>query len=311
MEQYHQLCRHILNNGNQRGDRTGTGTLSVFGYQMRFDLQKGFPLLTTKDMSGPLLNGIIQELLWFLRGSTDVKELMDVGVNIWNRDAYRAYKEGFARYGIETVIPYQQFVKQVKSNKEFAELHGDLGPIYGQQWRSWDSMAVESFDGEFVRTKKIDQIAEVIESIKNSPESRRHVVSAWNVGDLPHMTLPPCHVLFQFYVRDGKYLDCQLYQRSADVFLGLPFNIASYALLTMIVAQICGLEPGEFVHVLGDAHIYNNHIDQVKLQLSRPYLQLPTMTLNPDLVDIDAISQEDMTLHDYDSHPAIKGEMST
>ncbi len=263
MHQYIDLCKRVLADGALKEDRTGTGTVSVFGHQMRFNLQDGFPLVTTKKLH---LKSIIHELIWFLKGSTNVKYLQDNGVRIWN---------------------------------EWAKEDGELGPIYGYQWRSWPT-----YDGKY-----IDQIKQVIDSIKNNPDSRRHIVSAWNVGSIDDMQLPPCHILFQFYVADGK-LSCQLYQRSADLFLGVPFNIASYALLTMMVAQVCGLEAGDFVHTLGDVHIYNNHIDQVKLQITREPKKLPTMTINPDVKDIDAFKYEDFTLSDYESHPHIKGAIS-
>ncbi|HEX7065048.1 MAG TPA: thymidylate synthase [Bacillales bacterium] len=263
MEQYLDLCRHILENGTEKKDRTGTGTISVFGHQMRFDLQKGFPLVTTKKLH---LRSIIHELLWFLKGDTNVKYLQDNGVRIWN---------------------------------EWADEKGELGPVYGKQWRSW-----ETGDGSTV-----DQITNVINQIKNNPNSRRMIVSAWNVGDVEEMALPPCHCLFQFYVADGK-LSCQLYQRSADTFLGIPFNIASYALLTMMIAQVCDLEPGDFVHTLGDAHIYLNHVEQVKLQLTRDPRPLPTMTLNPDVKSIFDFTYDDFTLSGYEPHPHIKGKVS-
>lgn len=257
------LCRHILDNGTQKGDRTGTGTISTFGYQMRFDLQKGFPLVTTKKLH---TKSIIHELLWFLNGDTNVKYLQDNGVRIWN---------------------------------EWADEDGDLGPIYGKQWRSWPLA-----DGTAV-----DQISNVIDEIKKNPNSRRLIVSAWNVSELEDMALPPCHCLFQFYVANGK-LSCQLYQRSADSFLGVPFNIASYALLTMMVAQVCGLEPGEFVHTLGDAHIYLNHVEQVKLQLTREPQPLPTMHINPKVSSIFDFTYDDFTLTDYDPYPSIRGKVS-
>ncbi|WP_282036102.1 thymidylate synthase [Saccharicrinis aurantiacus] len=263
MRQYLELCDRVINEGVQKGDRTGTGTISVFGHQMRFNLQDGFPMVTTKKLH---LKSIIHELIWFLKGSTNVKYLQDNGVRIWN---------------------------------EWAKEDGELGPIYGYQWRSWPT----------ANKTYIDQIKQVIDSIKSNPDSRRHIVSAWNVGQLEDMQLPPCHILFQFYVADGK-LSCQLYQRSADLFLGVPFNIASYALLTMMVAQATGLELGEFVHTLGDVHIYNNHIDQVKLQLSREPMELPTMTLNPEIKNIDDFTFDDFTLNDYQSHPHIKGAIS-
>lgn len=263
MKQYLNLCRHVLENGTEKPDRTGTGTISTFGYQMRFNLQDGFPLLTTKKLH---LRSIIYELLWFLKGDTNVKYLQENGVRIWN---------------------------------EWADENGDLGPVYGKQWRSW-----EGADG-----RTIDQISEVIEQIKTTPHSRRLIVNAWNVGDLDKMALAPCHVLFQFYVNDGK-LSCQLYQRSADVFLGVPFNIASYALLTMMIAQVTNLEVGEFIHTFGDAHIYNNHIEQVKLQLTREPKPLPTMKLNPNVTSIFDFTYEDFKLINYEFHPHIKGVVS-
>lgn len=263
MRQYLDLLDHILKNGHKKGDRTGTGTISTFGYQMRFDLSKGFPLLTTKKVH---LKSIIHELLWFLAGDTNVKYLQDNGVRIWN---------------------------------EWADENGELGHIYGFQWRSWPT-----YDGTF-----IDQISEAIRTIKENPDSRRIIVSSWNVADLDKMNLPPCHCFFQFYVNEGK-LSLQLYQRSADSFLGVPFNIASYALLTMMVAQVCNLQPGEFIHTLGDTHIYLNHLDQVNTQLQRNPRPLPRMTINPDVKDIFKFRYEDFKLEDYDSWPAIKGEVS-
>jgi thymidylate synthase len=263
MQQYLTLLQHVLDNGAKKEDRTGTGTISTFGYQMRFDLQKGFPLVTTKKIH---LKSVIHELLWFLKGDTNVKYLQENNVRIWN---------------------------------EWADENGDLGHIYGYQWRSWPTP-----EGDH-----IDQIAGVIDSIKNKPYSRRHIVSAWNAGDLKNMALPPCHILFQFYVRDGK-LSCQLYQRSADLFLGVPFNIASYALLTLMVAQVTDLQPGEFIHTFGDAHIYLNHLEQVKLQLQREPRELPVMKINPDKKDIFSFDYEDFTLENYNPHPHIKGKVS-
>lgn len=263
MEQYQQLLQHILDSGTQKHDRTGTGTISCFGYQMRFDLQKGFPLVTTKKLH---LKSIIYELLWFLNGDTNVQYLKDNGVSIWN---------------------------------EWANEEGDLGPVYGKQWRSW-----QGANGEV-----IDQISDVIHQIKNNPDSRRLIVSAWNVAELPKMALMPCHTLFQFYVADGK-LSCQLYQRSADVFLGVPFNIASYALLTMMVAQVCNLQVGDFVHSFGDVHLYNNHITQAELQLTRVPYDLPTMKLNPEVKDIFGFKFEDFTLENYQHHPHIKAPVA-
>lgn len=263
MRQYLDLLRHIMENGVQKSDRTGTGTRSVFGYQMRFDLEKGFPLLTTKKLH---LKSIIYELLWFLKGDTNARYLQDRGVRIWN---------------------------------EWADPDGNLGHIYGYQWRSWPD-----YEGGF-----IDQISEAIDTIKRNPDSRRIIVSAWNVADIKNMNLPPCHAFFQFYVADGR-LSLQLYQRSADTFLGVPFNIASYALLTMMVAQVCGLRPGEFVHTLGDTHIYNNHFEQVAEQLSREPRPLPRMIINPDVKSIFDFKYEDFTLEGYDPHPHIKATVS-
>jgi thymidylate synthase len=263
MRQYLDLLQHVLANGTRKSDRTGTGTVSVFGHQMRFDLSAGFPLLTTKKVH---LKSIIHELLWFLQGDTNIKYLKDNGVSIWD---------------------------------EWADANGDLGPIYGYQWRSWPAR-----DGQ-----PIDQISEVLQTLRSNPDSRRIIVSAWNVGELPYMKLPPCHAFFQFYVADGK-LSCQLYQRSADIFLGVPFNIASYALLTLMMAQVTGLKPGDFVHTLGDAHIYLNHLEQVNLQLSREPRPLPTMRLNPAVTDLFAFKFEDFTLEGYDPHPGIKAPVA-
>ena len=270
MKQYHDLLKHVLEQGNQKGDRTGTGTISVFGYQMRFDLQEGFPMVTAKKLH---LKSIVHELLWFLKGDTNINYLQENGVRIWN---------------------------------EWADENGDLGPVYGHQWRNWNS-------------EEIDQIKEVIHTLKHNPNSRRMLVSAWNPSVLPDTSisfsanvangkaaLPPCHAFFQFYVANGK-LSCQLYQRSADIFLGVPFNIASYALFTLMMAQVCGYEPGEFIHTFGDAHIYNNHMEQVELQLSRDIRPLPTMHLNPKVTNIFDFSFEDFTLLNYDPHPHIKG----
>lgn len=263
MKQYLELLQHIMDHGTKKEDRTGTGTISTFGYQMRFNLEEGFPLVTTKKLH---LKSIIHELLWFLKGDTNIKYLQEHGVRIWN---------------------------------EWADANGDLGPVYGHQWRSWTGANGET----------IDQISDVIRQIKTNPDSRRLIVNAWNVADLPKMALAPCHCLFQFYVADGR-LSCQLYQRSADVFLGVPFNIASYALLTLMIAQVCGLKPGEFVHSFGDVHIYNNLVDQVKLQLTREPRPLPVMKLNPEVMSIYDFTYEDFTLVGYDPHPAIKGEVA-
>jgi len=263
MKQYLDLLSHVLEHGNTREDRTGTGTISTFGYQMRFDLSGGFPLMTTKKLH---LKSIIHELLWFLRGDTNTKYLNENGVKIWN---------------------------------EWADEHGDLGHIYGYQWRSWPTP-----DGN-----AIDQVSAVIKSIKDTPDSRRHIVSAWNVGELDKMALPPCHILFQFYVANGK-LSCQLYQRSADIFLGVPFNIASYSYLLMMMAQVTGLQPGEFIHTLGDAHIYLNHVEQAKLQLTRDPRTLPTVTVNPEVRSVFDFKFEDFTIENYNPHPHIKGTIA-
>ena len=273
MKQYHDLVKHVLESGTQKGDRTGTGTISVFGYQMRFDLSKGFPMVTTKKLH---LKSIIYELLWFLKGDTNINYLKENGVKIWD---------------------------------EWADENGDLGPVYGHQWRNWNS-------------EEIDQISELIETLKKNPNSRRMLVSAWNPSVLPDTSksfaenvangkaaLPPCHAFFQFYVADGK-LSCQLYQRSADIFLGVPFNIASYALLTMMIAQVCDLKPGDFIHTFGDAHIYNNHIEQLELQLSREPRPLPRMVLNPEVKNIFDFTFDDFTLEGYDPHPHIKGAVA-
>ncbi|MBK7182197.1 MAG: thymidylate synthase [Bacteroidetes bacterium] len=263
MKQYHDLMQHVLDIGATKTDRTGTGTISVFGYQMRFDLQEGFPMLTTKKLH---LKSILHELLWFLKGETNIKYLKDNGVSIWD---------------------------------EWADENGNLGPVYGSQWRSW-----QAADG-----RTIDQITQVVNQIKTNPDSRRMIVSAWNVGEIDKMKLPPCHAFFQFYVADGK-LSCQLYQRSADIFLGVPFNIASYAILTLMMAQVCNLKPGEFIHTLGDAHLYSNHIDQAKLQLSRDFRKLPTLKINPEVKDIFGFKFEDFTLEGYDPHPHIKAAVA-
>ena len=273
MQQYHDLVKHVLENGTQKGDRTGTGTKSVFGYQMRFDLSKGFPMVTTKKLH---LKSIIYELLWFLNGDTNIEYLQENGVRIWN---------------------------------DWADENGDLGPVYGHQWRNWNS-------------EDIDQISELIDTLKNNPNSRRMLVSAWNPSVLPDTSksfsenvangkaaLPPCHAFFQFYVADGK-LSCQLYQRSADIFLGVPFNIASYALFTMMIAQVCGYQAGDFIHTFGDAHIYNNHIEQLELQLDRDLRSLPIMKINPEIKDIFGFKFDDFTLENYDPHPHIKGKVA-
>lgn len=263
MRQYLDLMQHVLNTGTQKHDRTGTGTISVFGYQMRFDLREGFPMVTTKKLH---LRSILHELIWFLKGDTNIRYLKENGVSIWD---------------------------------EWADENGELGPVYGYQWRSWPTP-----DG-----RHIDQITQVINQIKNNPDSRRLIVSAWNVAEIENMALPPCHSFFQFYVADGK-LSCQLYQRSADIFLGVPFNIASYAMLTLMVAQVCGLQPGEFIHTLGDAHLYNNHLEQAKLQLSREPKPLPQLKLNPEIKDIFEFKFEDFTLENYEPHAHIKASVA-
>ena len=296
MRQYLDLLRKIKDEGVVKGDRTGTGTKSIFGCQMRFDLQEGFPLLTTKKV---YLKGIIHELLWFLAGDTNIKYLVGNNVHIWDNDAYRYYNELCIRHGV-LPVDRDSFIRMAGEDSPVEGYRfGDLNRVYGCQWRSWAAA-----DGS-----TIDQIAEVVETIKKNPDSRRMIVSAWNVADVGSMALPPCHVLFQFYVSQGR-LSCQLYQRSADTFLGVPFNIASYALLTMMIAQVCGLEPGEFVHTLGDTHLYLNHLEQVDEQLSREPRRLPVMKLNPDVKSIFDFRYEDFTLEGYDPWPAIKAEMS-
>lgn len=296
MRQYLDLLRKIKNEGAVKSDRTGTGTKSIFGYQMRFDLREGFPLLTTKKV---YLKGIIHELLWFLKGDTNIKYLVDNNVHIWDNDAYRYYNELCVRYGVLPVDRDSFLAAAGEQSPIEGYCFGDLNRVYGYQWRSWPTG-----DG-----KTVDQIAEVIETIKRNPDSRRMIVSAWNVADVEGMALPPCHVLFQFYVCNGR-LSCQLYQRSADTFLGVPFNIASYALLTMMMAQVCGLEAGEFIHTLGDAHLYLNHMEQVDEQLSRKPGKLPVMRLNPDVNSIFDFGYDDFTLEGYEPCPAIKAEMS-
>lgn len=298
MKQYLDLLRRIDSEGIVKGDRTGTGTKSVFGHQMRFDLEEGFPLLTTKKV---FLKGIIHELLWFLRGDTNIKYLVDNGVHIWDNDAYRHYNELCVRHGV-LPVDMDTFLRAAQEETDSpieGYRFGDLNHVYGYQWRSWGCP-----DG-----RSIDQIRQATETIKHNPDSRRIIVSAWNVADIEDMALPPCHVLFQFYVADGR-LSCQLYQRSADTFLGVPFNIASYALLTMMIAQECGLRAGEFVHTLGDTHIYLNHFEQVHEQLSRTPRKLPTMRLNPDVKSVFDFRYEDFTLEGYDPYPAIKAPMS-
>lgn len=304
MEQYLQMCDHILKNGVVKEDRTGTGTISYFGYQMRFDLSKGFPLMTTKDMGDTRLDGIIYELLWFLSGDTNIKYLIDNGVNIWNPDAYRFYSEN----PWNEKLTRQEYVQKIKET-EYKLGIGDLGPIYGKQWRSWKVEDYHDYDGYVTDTETIDQIYNVIEEIKRNPDSRRLIVSAWNVADIEDMALPPCHVMFQFYVANGK-LSCQLYQRSGDVFLGVPYNIASYALLTRMIAQQTGLEAGEFIHTLGDAHIYLNHVEQIKEQLKREPKSLPKLVIKRVPESIFNYKREDFEITNYESHPVLKGKVS-
>lgn len=287
MKQYIDLCNYILNNGVKKDDRTGTGTISVFGYQMRFNLGEGFPLLTTKKVH---LKSIIHELLWFISGSTNIKYLVDNDVRIWNDWPYDLYKKSPDFQG-ETI---EEFAAKIKESDEFAKKYGNLGPVYGKQWRD--------FNG-------VDQLSNLIEKIKTNPNSRRLIISAWNPAEVDKMALPPCHSFMQFYVAEGK-LSCQLYQRSADVFLGVPFNIASYALFTMMIAQVCGLEPGDFVHTLGDAHIYLNHLDQVNKQIKRSLRPLPKMVINPNVKSIFDFKYEDFTLLNYNPHSGIKGKVA-
>lgn len=300
MYQYHALLRHILDHGVRKTDRTGTGTISVFGYQMRFDLNEGFPLVTTKKLH---LKSIIHELLWFLQGDTNIRYLVLNGVNIWNEWPFQYWLESngwvgeFPKYSDAWKAKLQEFIEAIKEDEAFAAQWGELGPVYGRQWRN--------FEG-------IDQIAGIVEDIRRNPDSRRLLVSAWNPKDIPVMVksgLPPCHALFQFYVAEGK-LSCQLYQRSADTFLGVPFNIASYALLTMMVAQVTGLGVGDFVHSFGDVHLYLNHLEQAHLQLSREPRPLPRLRLNPAVTDLFSFTYEDFELLNYNPHPAIKAEVS-
>nr|WP_328820952.1 thymidylate synthase [Peribacillus faecalis] len=313
LKQYLDLCEHVLQNGLYKEDRTGTGTISTFGYQMRFDLQKGFPLLTTKRT---LFRLIASELLWFIKGDTNIKYLLQHNNNIWNEWAFKKWVESdeyqgpdMTDFGLRSLkdeafaAQYNEqmavFKEKVLNDDEFAKKYGDLGNVYGKQWRAWKTSKGET----------IDQLKDVIEAIKTNPDSRRLIVSGWNPEDVPSMALPPCHTLFQFYVQEGK-LSCQLYQRSADVFLGVPFNIASYALLTHLIAHECGLEVGEFIHTFGDAHIYSNHVEQVKLQLSREPKALPELKLNPDKKSVFDFEMEDITIEGYDPHPLIKAPIA-
>lgn len=284
MRKYLDMCLDILTNGTKKSDRTNTGTISMFGYQVKYDLSEGFPLLTTKKVH---LKSIIYELLWFISGDTNIRYLVLNGVNIWNEWPYDNYKKS-PDYQNETL---KEFVEKIKNDEEFANKYGNLGPVYGSQWRN--------FNG-------IDQISELINGLKNNPDSRRHIISAWNPAEIKDMMLPPCHAFMQFYVNDNK-LSLQLYQRSADIFLGVPFNIASYSLFLMMVAQVTNLEVGEFIHTIGDAHIYLNHVDQINLQLTRTPKKLPKMVINKDIVNITDFKYEDFTLEDYDPYPLIRG----
>lgn len=313
MEQYLQLCKHVLDNGTKKADRTGTGTISTFGYQMRFDLKAGFPLLTTKKVPFQL---IVSELLWFIKGDTNIKYLLQHNNHIWNEWAFKKWIESpdydgpdMTDFGLraqqdeEFAIQYHQqmqiFIERILKDEVFAAKYGELGNVYGKQWRAWKTTAGET----------IDQLKEVIETIKENPSSRRLIVSAWNPEDVPTMALPPCHTLFQFYVIDGK-LSCQLYQRSGDIFLGIPFNIASYSLLTHLIAHECDLEVGEFIHTLGDAHIYLNHLEQIETQMKREPRALPTLSLNSQIKSVFAMEMEDIKLTGYDPHPAIKAPVA-
>lgn len=291
MKQYLDLVSHILETGNEKADRTGTGTISTFGYQMRFDLNEGFPLVTTKKVH---LKSVIHELLWFISGDTNIRYLVQNGVRIWNEWPYESFKQ-HPDYNGETM---ETFIEKIKTDATFAENHGDLGPVYGAQWRN--------FEG---KDSSRDQLQWLLDEMRSNPDSRRLILSSWNPPLIDQMALPPCHTLIQFYIQNGT-LSCQLYQRSADAFLGVPFNIASYALLTLMVAQVMDLKPGTFIHTLGDAHIYKNHLKQVKTQLERKPYPLPTMRLNPDVKDLFAFTFEDFTLEDYRSHPRIKGKVS-
>ncbi|WP_308150120.1 MULTISPECIES: thymidylate synthase [unclassified Spiroplasma] len=288
MEQYLSLCRHIMKYGYQKNDRTGTGTISTFGYQMRFDLAQGFPLLTTKKVHFP---AIVHELLWFIAGDTNIEYLVKNNVRIWNEWPYKNYVKSKS-YQNETL---QEFIEKIKTNHNFALKFGDLGPVYGKQWRN--------FNG-------VDQLTNLVTNLKNNPFSRRHILSAWNPSEINNMALPPCHTLIQFYVSDDKKLSCQLYQRSADIFLGVPFNIASYALLTIMLAQVCGYELGDFVHTLGDAHIYNNHINQINEQLQRAPKVLPKLVISKNISNLFDFQYCDFTLEGYDPHPLITGKVA-
>lgn len=313
MEQYLDLCKHVLENGVRKEDRTGTGTISTFGYQMRFNLQDGFPLLTTKRVPFRL---IASELLWFIKGDTNIRYLLQHNNHIWNEWAFKKWVESeeykgpdMKDFGLrsqedeafnkEYINQMDLFIEQVLKNNDFAEKYGDLGNVYGKQWRAWSTSKGET----------IDQLKGVIETIKKNPDSRRLIVSGWNPEDIPNMALPPCHTLFQFYVLEGK-LSCQLYQRSGDIFLGIPFNIASYALLTHLIAHECGLEVGEFIHTLGDAHIYTNHLEQIETQMNRTAKSLPKLNLNMDVQSVFDFEMDDITIEGYEPHPAIKAPVA-
>lgn len=292
MKQYLELCKHILNDGHYKDDRTNTGTYSIFGYQARYNLNDGFPLLTTKKV---FLRGIIHELLWFISGDTNIKYLVDNNVHIWDDWAFKEFKNS-ELYNGETMEEFAQMIKESEADSDFVKRFGELGPVYGRQWRNFNEEGV-------------DQLENLIDQIKNNPNSRRLIISAWNPCEVDKMALPPCHSFIQFYVIDGK-LSCQLYQRSADVFLGVPFNIASYALFTMMIAQVCGLGVGEFIHTMGDAHIYSNHVEQINLQLTREPRKLPIMKINPNIKSIYDFKITDFVLEGYDPYPAIKGEVA-
>lgn len=289
MKQYLDLCKHVLENGESRGDRTGTGTLSVFGYQMRMDLREGFPLLTTKKV---YFRGIAEELLWIISGNTNIRPLVEKNVKIWNDWPYESYTKCDAYQG-ESM---EEFIEKIKNDEAFAQTYGQLGPVYGHQWRD--------FFG-------VDQLKELVEGLKKDPFSRRHIICAWNPAQIKEMALPPCHAFIQFYVSaDKKYLSCQLYQRSADIFLGVPFNIASYSLLTHMLAQVCGYEAKDFVHTFGDAHIYHDHVELIKEQLNREPMKLCQLRMNKDIKNIEDFTYEDFGLENYISHPAMKGKVS-
>lgn len=290
MKQYLELCQHVKEHGLRKEDRTGVGTISTFGYQMRFDLSEGFPIVTTKKVH---LKSVIYELLWFINGDTNIKYLVDNGVSIWNDWPYEKFKNS-DEYNGETI---KEFAQMIKDSQEFADKYGDLGPVYGKQWRDFNGQGV-------------DQLKDLVDGLINNPDSRRHILCAWNPAQVDQMSLPPCHSFIQFYVSSEGKLSCQLYQRSADIFLGVPFNISSYALMTMMLAQVCNLEVGEFVHTIGDAHIYSNHLEQIDLQLSREPKKLPTMKINPNVKSIFDFKYEDFELVGYESHEMIRGKVA-